>query len=229
VATHIVHHWPDNGLKVIAQEPMSQSTWHHVAVTYEGKNKGSGIAIYVDGKPQPADIITDTLSGKDTIKTDKPFHLGRRTSSAPLRGMLDEVQIYRLALSASDVAELAKGQTPAGIADILKTPRPDRTAAQKELLKRHYVEQVDPVSRILTVELGQVAKEQSDLEKVFPATMVMQEMPTPRQAFVLNRGQYDQPGAAIGPGVPVSLPPFPAEAPNNRLGLAKWLIDLVTR
>src|SRR6185436_1257153 len=80
-------------------------------------------------------------------------------------------------------------------------------------------------SRMLTAELGQVAKEQGDLEKVFPATMVMQEMPMPRQAFVLNRGQYDQPGAAISPGVPASLPRFPAEAPNNRLGLAKWLVD----
>ena len=225
VATHIVHHWPDNGLKVIAKEPMSLNAWHHVAVTYDGKSKGSGVSIYVDGKSQPADITTDTLSGKDTIKTDKPFHLGRRTSSASFRGILDEVQIFRAALLASEIAELAKGQTSAGIAEILKIPSPQRTAAQKDSLKRHYLEQVDKVSREVGKELAQVAKEQVELEKAFPATMVMQEMPMPRQAFVLSRGQYDQPGAAIGPGVPASLPPLPSGVPTNRLGLAKWLVD----
>ncbi len=225
VATHVVHHWPDNGLKVIAKEPMTLSAWHHVAISYDGKAKGSGIAIYIDGKPQSADITTDTLSGKDTIKTDKPFHLGRRTSSAPFRGKLDEVQVYRSVLSAGDVAELAKGQTPAGIADVLKTPTAERNAVQRELLKKYFVDIVDSASRTLATEMVQVVKEQAELEKSFPATMVMQEMPTPRQAFVLNRGQYDQPGAAVGPGVPASLPPFPAAAPTNRLGLAKWLVD----
>jgi len=225
VATHIVHHWPDNGLKVIAKEPISLNAWHHVAVTYDGKAKGSGVAIYVDGKSQPTEITTDTLSGKDTIKTDKPFHLGRRTSSAPFRGKLDEVQIYRAALSASEVAELAKGQTPAGIADLLKTPSGDRNAAQRDLLKKYFVELVDPVSRALATELGQVTKEQSELENTFPATMVMQEMPAPRPAFVLNRGQYDQPGAAVSAAVPASLPPLPGGSPANRLGLAKWLVE----
>ncbi len=95
VAMHIIHHWPDNGLKVIAKEPLPLNTWHHIVVAYDGKGKGNGVAIYVDGKLQTADITTNTLSGKDSIKTDKPFHLGRRTSSAPFHGMLDEVQLYR--------------------------------------------------------------------------------------------------------------------------------------
>ena len=55
--------------------------------------------------------------------------------------------------------------------------------------------------------------------------MVMQEMSPPRQAFVLKRGQYDQPGEAVAPHVPAVLPPLPAGAPANRLGLARWLVD----
>jgi hypothetical protein len=59
----------------------------------------------------------------------------------------------------------------------------------------------------------------------FPTTMVMREMPTPRPTHVLVRGQYDHRGAAVSPGVPGCLPPMPAGAPANRLGLARWLVD----
>jgi hypothetical protein len=55
--------------------------------------------------------------------------------------------------------------------------------------------------------------------------MVMQEMPAPRDTFVLVRGQYDKKGEKVTAGVPVSLPPLPAGAPANRLGLARWLVS----
>ena len=55
--------------------------------------------------------------------------------------------------------------------------------------------------------------------------MVMAELPKPRETFVLVRGQYDKKGEKVGPATPVSLPPLPATAPRNRLGLAGWLVD----
>jgi hypothetical protein len=55
--------------------------------------------------------------------------------------------------------------------------------------------------------------------------MVMQDGPTTRETHVLLRGAYDHPGEKVTPGVPSVLPPLPAGAPNNRLGLAKWVID----
>ena len=35
--------------------------------------------------------------------------------------------------------------------------------------------------------------------------MVMEEMAAPRATHVLGRGQYDQPGAKVSPGVPRCL------------------------
>jgi hypothetical protein len=58
-----------------------------------------------------------------------------------------------------------------------------------------------------------------------PTVMVMAEMPKPREAHILKRGQYDQPGDKVSPGVPSCLPAMPKGAPMNRLGLAKWLVD----
>ena len=58
-----------------------------------------------------------------------------------------------------------------------------------------------------------------------PTVMVMAGKPEPRDTFVLKRGAYDNPGEKVTPGVPAVLPPLPAEWPNNRLGLARWLVD----
>ena len=42
---------------------------------------------------------------------------------------------------------------------------------------------------------------------------------------MLIRGQYDQKGEKVAPGVPAALPAMPKDAPANRLGLARWLTD----
>jgi hypothetical protein len=55
--------------------------------------------------------------------------------------------------------------------------------------------------------------------------MVMQELPAPRETFVLARGQYDQPGERVKPGVPTFLPQPVEDAPAHRLGFAQWLMD----
>lgn len=53
--------------------------------------------------------------------------------------------------------------------------------------------------------------------------MVMQELPQPKKAYVLFRGEYDKRGEEAPPVTPAFLSPFPKDAPKNRLGLARWL------
>ena len=43
---------------------------------------------------------------------------------------------------------------------------------------------------------------------------------------MLKRGAYDAPGERC-PGLPAVLPAMPGSLPNNRLGLARWLVDRV--
>jgi hypothetical protein len=75
----------------------------------------------------------------------------------------------------------------------------------------------------LTVELLALSHRRAEAEKAVPTTMIMQELASPRQTVILKRGQYDQPGEPVKPGVPACLPRMPAGAPANRLGLAQWL------
>lgn len=67
----------------------------------------------------------------------------------------------------------------------------------------------------------------AELRAQIPTTMVMAEMAEPRPAHVLTRGQYDHPDESrpVGRAPPAFLPAAPADAPSNRLGLARWLTE----
>jgi hypothetical protein len=68
-------------------------------------------------------------------------------------------------------------------------------------------------------------KQRAGIERQVPSAMVMQEMASPRDTFLLVRGQYDKPGEKVTAEVPASLPSMPKDAPKNRLGLARWLVS----
>src|SRR5205814_76472 len=55
--------------------------------------------------------------------------------------------------------------------------------------------------------------------------MVMRELNEPRPTHVLRRGAYDAPADEVQPDTPASILAFTDDAPRNRLGLARWLVD----
>ncbi len=55
--------------------------------------------------------------------------------------------------------------------------------------------------------------------------MVMDELKEPRTTYILGKGIFDNHLDSVTAGVPAILPPLSADAPNNRLGLAKWLVS----
>ncbi len=223
LATHFVHHWPDKAFKLITKQPLSLSAWHHVAVTYDGSRAATGVKLYVDGQPQEVDIPTSNpLEG--TLLTAKPFHIGRRHASAPFRGRIDEIRLYGAVLAAEDVRILAQGESLADLLPILATAPAERTPAQLDRLRTYYLEQVDPVTRDARAELATIAQRRTELDKAIPLTMVMAEQSPRRVTHVLKRGQYDQPGDVVEPGV---LSAFADLAPRatTRLDLARWMTD----
>ena len=57
------------------------------------------------------------------------------------------------------------------------------------------------------------------------STFVMQEMQKKRTSQIFLRGNYETKGEKVLPKVPGFLHPPDQEAPDNRLGLAQWLVD----
>jgi hypothetical protein len=74
-------------------------------------------------------------------------------------------------------------------------------------------------------KIAELRKRTFDFEEGFPTTMVMVEMPQPRETFVLTRGQYDKPGEKVAPGVPAALNAQPDDQPRDRLVFARWLVS----
>ncbi|MBL8797643.1 MAG: PSD1 domain-containing protein [Planctomycetia bacterium] len=122
-----------------------------------------------------------------------------------------------------------KSTIPQPIKDALKVAADKRTDAHKKTLRDYYVEHVAVKTRSifepLHKELASLDKEKKDLDAAIPMTMVMADLPKPRDTFVLIRGAYDKKGEKVTAGVPEVFPPLPTDAPLNRLGLAQWLTD----
>ena len=60
----------------------------------------------------------------------------------------------------------------------------------------------------------------------FVLTLIAKELPKPRETKILARGEYQLPtGDPLAPGVFSVMGELPADAPPNRLGLARWLVS----
>ena len=224
VAVHVVHHWPDRAFKVITNEPITLDRWHHLAVTYDGSRRSTGMRVFVDGVAQPITATTDnTVDG--TLVTSRPFHIGRRSASAPFRGRIDDVRLYGCVLPDNEVTLLASGETPAGLAALVGGPREQRSLEQAARLRAHFLDSVDESSRAWREEATAIPARLAELAKQIPVTMVMAEMSPRRETRVLVRGRYDQPGEVVAPGVPRFGPGtegVPVEG-GDRMALARWL------
>ncbi|CAN5731294.1 DUF1553 domain-containing protein [soil metagenome] len=111
----------------------------------------------------------------------------------------------------------------APIRSILKTPAEERSDEDRQQLAEALLRHRDPSFRKARQSLTELERRLEDLEP--PKALVMVERAEPRPTFVLNRGDFLDPGAPVEPDVPEVLHPLPADAPPDRLGLARWLGD----
>ncbi len=108
---------------------------------------------------------------------------------------------------------------------ILEIDRDKRSQGQILELNNYFRKEVDSPIRQADRALASAKKAVQSYRESFPNTMVMRELPDPREAFLLIRGQYDRRGEPVKAGLPSALPPLPAGQPMNRLGLARWIVD----
>jgi Protein of unknown function (DUF1553)/Protein of unknown function (DUF1549)/Planctomycete cytochrome C len=136
-------------------------------------------------------------------------------------------QIGRFRISGTDSPTPHKAAgLPASVEAALNLDPTKRTEAQSAELRTYYRANVSPVMRKLNDRVGELKKQLAEEEKKIPDAMVMQELPKPRDTFMLVRGQYDKKGEKVVAGLPAALPGLPATPQAaNRLDLAKWLVS----
>jgi hypothetical protein len=101
------------------------------------------------------------------------------------------------------------------------------TAAEKELatLKSATPPATKDALAAAQSALAAARKARDAFAESVPEVMVLKELAKPRETYVLERGAYGHRGARVEAGTPGFLPPLPADAPGNRLALARWLTD----
>jgi hypothetical protein len=96
---------------------------------------------------------------------------------------------------------------------------------QRIRLRRYYRRHHSPELKAVYEALRDRQEDEEAFVRTLPITLVMAEREERRDAFVLRRGNYDQPTDPVSPGVPGVLPPLPGDRPADRLALARWLVS----
>jgi hypothetical protein len=219
---NLVKRWLDDSLRVATKRTFEPGNWYHIAVTYDGSRVPRGIRVFVNGEAMKTTVGNDFINQSFAAKA--PLRIGGGAGpQGRFHGMVDDARLFDRRLESKEVAMLSVPET---IAEIVSTPAKKQSRKQRDKLRAYFLKN-GASSAMRDAQRNAIAlrRQRQKFYESISTVMVMEELPTPRPTHVLLRGEYDKPGKAVGRGVPASLPPLAKNAPQNRLGLAQWLVD----
>ena len=185
---------------------------------------GGGIAKAIDGDPQSGWTISGG-QGRDhqaVFQLEKPL---TDTGEFTIKMLFERyfaagLGKFRISVTNAPRAPEAR-DLPGDIESLLLLPDDRLTTAQRDRLRTQFL--------LASPELTAARKEIDELRKPMrhTTTLVMRERPPehPRPTFLHHRGEWLQPQERVESGTLAVVGPFPADAPRNRLGLARWLVS----
>ena len=214
--------WPGNAIGVRANEAINANEWQHVTVTYDGSSRAAGLRIYLNGRELATTIERDRMVKGASFVNDGTGHLtlGERMRDRGFKdGEYDDLSVFSRALTPLEVDQLHALQSGAQPSTV--------TEPSVEQLRETYLSAFDEQTRQAAEKLREARRRMVETEDAIHEVSVMEEYPEPRPTYILPRGAYDAPKTAenrVERDVFLEmLPAFPAGAPRNRLGLARWL------
>jgi hypothetical protein len=175
----------------------------------------------VDGVLIPVQIEKDALSRDITGGGHDFISLGERFRDRGFKGgQVDELRVFSRELSPLEALAVTK---PEAAEQLLTKPATTLSPEERSVLHAHFLSTQSAAWKNHLQALHAARKERDDIASAQPEIMVMRELPKPKPAYVLFRGQYDQRRDPVEGGTPSALPPLPPGAPANRLGLAQWV------
>lgn len=167
-----------------------------------------GVAVWLNGKPVHKNKVQRALApGADTVRLTLA-----KGSNELLVKIVNAAGDDGAAIDLADpVAEMLKGELAKGqgadaqvLASTFLAYGPDSPDAER---------------------YRAASQRRRELDASLPRTLVAAELPMPRTAYVLRRGEYDKRGAPVTRAIPRVFGWLPTGAPVNRLGLAKWIVS----
>ena len=206
----MIHLWPNSAVSIETEAELPIDSWQRVTVTYDGSSKAAGLHVYIDGREAKTVVVRDTLNAKPR---DNALEIGSRSRDAGFRnGSLDEIQLWRTALTAAEVAVLhgvSASTLPASV------------------LAEHSRLRADPAYAQAWARLQEAQRALAAHQESAPALFAMEHSDLAPKSYVLTRGEYDKPDLSklCEPSAPARIFPWNDSLPKNRLGLARWLTD----
>ncbi len=221
VKIHLISQWRTDAIAVISKVSLPKDQWTFITATYDGAGKASGYKLYFNGKKVNVEVDIDALNGPISPKV--LFKIGQRSQSELFSGQLADFRLYDQLLSDDHIVRSMKHAVVANYDSNLPQPSQDYSAAQE--VATQFINSLEHQS--ITQKIGELQVEIDKQKSQQQTTMIMRDRPEYRETYLLRRGQYDQPETSepLWPAIPKALPQLTAQQPNNRLGLARWMVD----
>lgn len=220
---NMAHTAPSDALTRISKEPVPKDQWVQLTVTYDGSAKAAGFRLYVNGREAAMETTMDQLTKDILFKSavQPGLQIGAWWRGFGLKNaQVDDITVYNRELTPHETGMLARRSAWSAIASKNAVAL---SITELAALKSYYISAVDSATAKARLALRNARMQLSDSTEHIRELMVMQEMPKPKQAHILLRGNYDASGEKVFPSTPASILEYPKNLPKNRYGLAKWL------
>ena len=199
-------------------DPISQKDFYQLYAFFNSIDELSGEMSVAEGNKRTINPILEFGEPSDFA--------GREAVRHQTSVLQDELEAYetevkkKLAEWERELSEKERAEFEPHIQEILATPPEQRVSHQKGVLDRFFVSQ-DPAWQARREGLRALRSAEPKIE----STLIMRELPQPREAFIHVSGDFTQRGETVDPGTPAVLPSLSETAKPNRLDLARWLMS----
>lgn len=224
IEMNMAHAAPGNAIIKVSRDTIPRNQWVQMTMTYDGSSRAAGFHFFLNGKAVAMDTRIDNLYKDIIFPGGQPqygLQIGGWARGLGLKGgQADNILVYDRALTAYEVSILA-GE--ASWKPLAAKELNSLTETEVNSLKTYYLATADPQVLAANKRLEQLRTQRADATEAVQELMVMKEMDTPKQAYLLDRGVYDAPTEKVYPNTPNAILPLPEDLPKNRYGLAQWL------
>jgi mono/diheme cytochrome c family protein len=220
--------WAVKGIDVFVKKPDAK-TWDKLKLTggaadfADAKNPATNLSDGNDASVWTADrgVGRRNQPSAAVVRFEKPLTFPEGTQLKVSLRMGDMLGCARISLTTAAAPDLPPVDHAAALA--LGVTAKDRTSQQHAALFEAWRRSV-PELKALNAEIDEHYKSLPTA-----ATSVLhlaeREPAKARRTHLLERGEWDQLKEVVPPSTPAALHPFPADAPRDRLGFARWLVD----
>lgn len=94
---------------VVSEQTILVGEWTHVAMTYSPEDPAHQVHLYINGEEATYASVEETTGDGRILPGEKPLFLSSPASQFGLDGLMDEVQVYDVALTAEQIQKLVEG------------------------------------------------------------------------------------------------------------------------